>query len=795
MINKITRPALHIALVLTAASFCTAPLTASAAEEMLLASAAKTQYEDLGSLALKNRQAQINQLKRMLADKEDKLEAVAKKIKKQTRLKSDYKALKKALTAKENQISRLQEQKKMLKGNVTFNERTQGELHLLMQEMEALFRDHDLLKAQLNAVKEEKDALVVSQKNKTDELKALRDQLAKAQGEQGQLAEEKQQLQSALQALKAQHQMAMDTKTTLASSLSELKGAHSVLMQDQEVVQTSLTSLETERAMLLKDKQVAEVRAQDYETLQSKLKNMQTEKRALEETRQTQLIELDNVKGTLDELKVEYEALNRAHADVSTLFSDYDRLNAQLQKLALEKQALMDKDLARAGELEALKTELSALQTRPQLPPPSVSKTSLVVEVAKDIQVRAPEPVPEPIAPTTLPHAPALEPSGEEDLQSLVAGSINGLNRFETEPTQTQAGLQNKEFAAIAPPKTRLVHPLGDWPLPVRKPSELLKPSPSVPAISPAELPKAIADTGKTHGPSPVTEEQAIAPEIPEISALHPSVSERDFGFLDKPSVRQPAYPDEVFYSDEMTDAQRMEQKMMASVGQALRPKPPMPQAVSSLYGGPETQTTLFKTPRPENESAEFEPASVSSSQALEVLSPAMSETEIENRFPDVKPKVPQYFDPSVNVYGLLQAAYGYVPETFGLLSGVSGNDRLVYQWSDNGVYASAEQRAISEADFDDLTREYLLKTEGRCAGDFAAIPVDTQDINAVRVDTYDIACVVGDKPVNAAASLVMFGHEGTFSVISYESAAEHVEKAMDKREKMVQTLERSRFL
>lgn len=246
----------------------------------------------------------------------------------------------------------------------------------------------------------------------------------------------------------------------------------------------------------------------------------------------------------------------------------------------------------------------------------------------------------------------------------------------------------------------------------------------------------------------------------PEQGDMAPVSLQQDLRQMQAPAQQPPPQIDPVEYSN-MSEAQRMEAEMM--LGQ---------QAVS------------------ESTVASAAPVSVQHAMPVQAM-PAAAPQSVAPPEQLGQPK--SYYDASVPIYGLVQAAEGYVPNSFGLLADVSGQNKLVYQWSEEQVYSSAEQRPIGDMDFDDLVLGYLVQTESRCQGDFAAVPVDTRDVGDVRIDSYDIACIMGEDQ-NAAASLMFFNKDGTFSSVSHETATAYVDVAMDKRDKMIHTLEGASF-
>ncbi len=112
----------------------------------------------------------------------------------------------------------------------------------------------------------------------------------------------------------------------------------------------------------------------------------------------------------------------------------------------------------------------------------------------------------------------------------------------------------------------------------------------------------------------------------------------------------------------------------------------------------------------------------------------------------------------------------------------------VAYQWNGGSVYGSAEQKPISSpAQFDDLVKDYLERTQSRCPGEFAIVPDDTVDGGAVRADSYEVACVGGS--VSSGASLLFFNQGGTFTVVAHEAPAEELSTAMNFRNQVMRVV------
>jgi hypothetical protein len=114
--------------------------------------------------------------------------------------------------------------------------------------------------------------------------------------------------------------------------------------------------------------------------------------------------------------------------------------------------------------------------------------------------------------------------------------------------------------------------------------------------------------------------------------------------------------------------------------------------------------------------------------------------------------------------------------------------DGTSFSWEINGLYGSLEQQPMpAPGSFDSMAQAYLAKTKGRCQGDFAAMPGKSEAAGAVRVASYEIACV--GAATSAGASIVFFDRDGTFTAVAHEANVDNMDMAMDARDKLVEEL------
>lgn len=132
-----------------------------------------------------------------------------------------------------------------------------------------------------------------------------------------------------------------------------------------------------------------------------------------------------------------------------------------------------------------------------------------------------------------------------------------------------------------------------------------------------------------------------------------------------------------------------------------------------------------------------------------------------------------------------VQTSGGIQPIT---ASGDAG--RVAYRWETNGLFGTAEQKAIqSTAQYDAYVTEYLNKTKSRCTGQFAAIPALEEGSGMNRLSAYEIACV-DESGAGASASLAFESRNGVFTTIAHEASPESMDLAMDARDRVISALQ-----
>lgn len=125
----------------------------------------------------------------------------------------------------------------------------------------------------------------------------------------------------------------------------------------------------------------------------------------------------------------------------------------------------------------------------------------------------------------------------------------------------------------------------------------------------------------------------------------------------------------------------------------------------------------------------------------------------------------------------------------------VTGTGADAYSWeTGSGLFGSAEVRTMASGEsFDDLTARYLSRTQGRCTGEFASVPVlDAGQGGHAPVKAFEVACL--GEGANASASVVFFVRDGEFIAIAHEAPLEGMDMAMDARDRIVAAARQDRL-
>lgn len=149
-------------------------------------------------------------------------------------------------------------------------------------------------------------------------------------------------------------------------------------------------------------------------------------------------------------------------------------------------------------------------------------------------------------------------------------------------------------------------------------------------------------------------------------------------------------------------------------------------------------------------------------------------------------------YRPSFALDEFLDQAQFVRPARLDVVQAASGPTILAYQWQEDKIFASAEQKPLPDAQaFDRFVMDYLQRTQARCpSANFAILPDDTAQRGDVRVDSYEVACV--GSGVSSSASLLFFNKNGTFTAMAHEAPTENMEEAMALRDRLFKAITES---
>ena len=117
----------------------------------------------------------------------------------------------------------------------------------------------------------------------------------------------------------------------------------------------------------------------------------------------------------------------------------------------------------------------------------------------------------------------------------------------------------------------------------------------------------------------------------------------------------------------------------------------------------------------------------------------------------------------------------------------ISGPAFVAYSWDASGLFGSAEQKPMANAEqFQPMVNQYLDKTKSRCTGDFAVSPVPNMPPpSGIQVASYEIACI-GPDGNGSSAALAFYGKDGLFTSVAHESGMDAMDMAMDARDRVL---------
>ena len=118
------------------------------------------------------------------------------------------------------------------------------------------------------------------------------------------------------------------------------------------------------------------------------------------------------------------------------------------------------------------------------------------------------------------------------------------------------------------------------------------------------------------------------------------------------------------------------------------------------------------------------------------------------------------------------------------------------YSWeTKDGLFGSAEVHVMAAGEtFDDLVTRYLSRTQGRCKGEFASVPVVDvgQAGGASPVKAFEVACLGEDT--GASASIVFFTRGGQFITVAHEAPVDGMDLAMDARDHIIVAVQQNKL-
>lgn len=112
----------------------------------------------------------------------------------------------------------------------------------------------------------------------------------------------------------------------------------------------------------------------------------------------------------------------------------------------------------------------------------------------------------------------------------------------------------------------------------------------------------------------------------------------------------------------------------------------------------------------------------------------------------------------------------------------------VAYVWESNELAGmAAQQKDVKAGNFDNAVSKQLKELKSACKGDFAAQPAQQASTATLSYAAYDAACIAGANSTSAA--ILFYQKDGSFNVISHETAPDDMAKAMDARDRIVTTL------
>jgi DNA repair exonuclease SbcCD ATPase subunit len=418
-----------------------------------------------------------------------------------------------------------------------------------------------------------------------------------------------------------------------------------------------------------------------------------------------------------------------------------------------------------------------------------------------------------------LGNEPVVRDAEEQSFAARMQADVDAISGpiDEVAPAMPPQNVTAEPVAAPATEQVTAAVPVGKAP-----PPPIVSADPAPPPVPEAVLPPAKAN------PSIRAELAAMKRDLPTADELAVEAAKKSQQENLPPPVEQAAAPLAVPPGPDLPDAPEAEQQMaQVASARAVAPVPPAatPDKESYAYtrqmmeqdaraikeippapAGAPVPLAVQEMPPQAMEVAARNPEPLPPPRLPPVSAQSLPGTDeiiedvranAQNSLPpgalpeELRPRAPAIqatYRPGVPVESVLKKANIAPDGSIDMVERASGPDKVVYQWKDGAMFASAEQRPLaSDAAFDDNVRVYLEETEKRCDGEYAIVPDNTMQRGDVRIDSYEIACV--GPAVNSMASLVFFNQNGTFTAVAHEVAADRMSDAMDARDKLLNSI------
>ena len=228
---------------------------------------------------------------------------------------------------------------------------------------------------------------------------------------------------------------------------------------------------------------------------------------------------------------------------------------------------------------------------------------------------------------------------------------------------------------------------------------------------------------------------------------------------------------------------------------------------ISTAAGAPQAATSRVSAPEP----VKAEPISVSSSRPsrapVDMASAGPSAVDYENgektalygnEAPSSVPStvgqaMQAASSPAANInFGTVQDIGRILGQAQIPVQGAVKDEAIdggkAFSWDTGSLFGSSEEKPMDDiGQFDNMAQAYLVKTKGRCGGEFAAVPVMSDQNGSIRVSAYDIACI--GENAGASASILFYNKDGIFHAYAHETGLDSMDLAMDARDKLMKVL------